>query len=85
MSNKNQKIKLRLGREDDGRDVAQIHYRAIHEIASNRSGLNYLSLHSSLTAEPFYRQNGFQRVKEGTHTLSTGEQMTCVVMRKQIS
>ena len=189
MSSKNQKIKLRLGREGDGRNVAQIHYRAIHEIASNdypekilnawgrelseeelakreenfnrqikqkeniivvaeiddkiagfgevslqeseltalyvnpdfkrqgvgtatakdlesrtkQSGLKFLKLHSSLTAEStvprlekaglavdrlprsFYKRNGFQREKEGTHILATGEQMACVMMKKQIA
>ena len=171
MCHKSQEIKLRLGREGDGRNVAQIRYRAIHEIAfnnysekilnawgrslsekelvkrennfnqrikqdnnivvvaeingklagfgevavqeneltalyvnpdfkrqgvataiiidlesrANQSGLNCLKLHSSLTAEPFYKQNGFQREKEGTHILATGEEMACVIMKKQIA
>ena len=171
MLNKNQEISLRLGRKGDGRNIAQIHYRAIHEIAfndysekilnawgrslsekelvkrednfnrrikqdnyivvvaeingklagfgevaiqqteltalyvnpdfkhqgvgtaiardlesrANQSGLKYLKLHSSLTAEPFYKQNGFQKEKEGTHILATGEEMGCVIMKKQIA
>ena len=171
MSSKNQKIKLRLGRETDGRNVAQIHYRPIHETAFNdytenilnawarklseeelakreenfnrrikqeaniivvaeiddkiagfgevslqkseltalyvnpdfkrqgvgtaivinlesrtkQSGLKFLNLHSSLTAESFYKRNGFQKEKEGIHILATGEQMACVIMKKQIT
>ena len=168
MYHKNQKIQLRLGCEGDGKNVAQIHYRAVHEIASNnysenilnawgrplskeeldkreenfnrrikknivviaeidekmagfgeislqeneltalyvnpdfkrqgvgtaiavnlesrakQGGLKSLKLHSSLTAESFYKQNGFQREKEGTHILATGEQMACVIMRKSL-
>ena len=170
MFNINHKIKLRLGRKDDARNLAKLRYRAIHEIASNdypeeilnawgrslseeeltkreenfnqrikqeenivvvaeidekiagfgevslkeneltalyinpdfkrqgvgtaitkdlelkatQRGSKYLKLHSSLTAESFYRQNGFQREKEGTHILATGEQMACVIMKKQI-
>ena len=170
MSNKNQKIKLSLGRKSDARNIANLRYKAIHEIASsdypekilnawgrslskeelakreenfnqrikqeniivvaeidgklagfgevslpeneltalyvnpdfkrqgvgtaivkdlesraNQSGLKYLKLHSSLTAELFYKQNGFQKEKEGTHILATGEQMACVIMKKHIA
>ena len=171
MSHKDREIKLRSGREGDGRNVAQIHYRAIHEIAvnnysdkilnawgrelsekeltkreenfnrrvkqekniiviaeidgkiagfgevslheneltalyvnpdfkrqgvgtaiardlelkANQSGLKYLKLHSSITAEPFYKKSGFQKEQEGIHILATGEQMDCVIMKKQIS
>lgn len=171
MYHKNQEIKLRLGRKGDGRNVAQIRYRAIHEIASNdypekilktwgrslskeelakreenfnkrikqeeniivvaeidekiagfgeislqkteltalyvnpdfkrqgvgtaiakdlesrakQSGLKSLTLRSSLTAELFYKRNGFQREKDGTHILATGKEMACVMMKKQIA
>ena len=171
MSNTNQEIKLRLGRKGDAQNIARIHYRAIHEIASNnysekilnawgrslskeelakreenfarrikqeasiivvaeidgkiagfgevslqedeltalyvnpdfkrqgvgtaiarnlesrakQSGSKYLKLHSSLTAESFYKRNGFQREREGIHILATGEQMACVIMKKQIT
>ena len=171
MTFENREIKLRLGREGDGINVALIHYRAIHEIAINdysekilnawgrklseqelakreenfnrrvkqekniiviaeidgnmagfgeiylqeneltalyvnpdfkrqgvgtaiakylefkasQNSLQYLKLHSSLTAEPFYLNNGFQKEQEGIHILATGEQMACVIMKKQIS
>ena len=55
------------------------------ELRAKQSGLKSLKLHSSLTAESFYKRNGFKREKEGTHILATGEQMACVMMKKQIA
>ncbi len=51
--------------------------------AMNR-GLKYLTLHSSLTAVSFYENNGFKKGYEGTHALARGEQMACVIMKKEI-
>lgn len=50
-----------------------------------RESLEYLQLSSSLTAVPFYRKNGFIVEREGTHTLSTGVKMACVIMKKNIT
>lgn len=54
-------------------------------LRASQSGSKYLKLHSSLTAESFYKRNGFKKEQEGTHILSTGEQMACVIMKKQIA
>jgi putative acetyltransferase len=46
--------------------------------------LSKLTMHSSLTAEPFYRKHGYQKLGEITHTLSTGVQMKAVAMAKNL-
>ena len=55
------------------------------ELRASQKGLKYLQLHSSITAFPFYQKNGFQKQRDGVHTLSTGVEMSCVVMKKGIS
>ena len=55
------------------------------EFRAEAKGLKYLHLHSSITAVPFYRKNGFEEMKKGTHTLDTGLQMKCVMMKKNLS
>jgi putative acetyltransferase len=49
------------------------------ERAAREQGLTYLVADSSLTAEPFYRSNGYQ-----VCVLHNGQRMACVKMRKAI-
>lgn len=48
---------------------------------AKKAGITDLTLHSSLTAVPFYERNGFRQVKQSTHRLATGESMACVIMK----
>ena len=52
------------------------------ESRAKEQGIKALTLHSSLTAVPFYEKNGFRAVKQSTHRLATGEDMACVIMKK---
>lgn len=47
-------------------------------------GVSKLTMHSSLTAEPFYQKHGYQKLDEITHTLSTGVQMRAIAMTKSL-
>jgi putative acetyltransferase len=47
-------------------------------------GVTLLKLNSSLNAENFYRQNGYQFLSRGTFKLSTGREMECVRMDKYL-
>jgi GNAT superfamily N-acetyltransferase len=61
--------------------------KAILNVIEKRAlelGLSKLSMHSSLTAEPFYLKNGYRKLDEITHTLSTGVQMRAVAMTKSL-
>ncbi len=42
-----------------------------------------LHMHSSITAEPFYRRHGFRELERGFHTLRSGKKMACVMMSKE--
>ena len=48
-------------------------------------GLKSLYLNSSLNAVPFYRHSGYELQKETKHRLSSGVEIGCVVMKKEIS
>ncbi len=48
-------------------------------------GLKSLHLNSSLNAVPFYQRSGYERQKETKHRLSSGVEIGCVVMKKEIS
>lgn len=47
-------------------------------------GLSSLRMHSSITAVPFYKHQGYSTSEEVVHTLSTGVKMTAVEMWKPI-
>ncbi len=47
-------------------------------------GLAKLTMHSSLTAAPFYQRHGYTSLAEETHTLSTGVTMKAVAMAKTL-
>ena len=55
------------------------------EFRAKTRGLQSLQLSSSITAVPFYEKNGFKAVKKGTHTLSTGVTMVCMMMNKKFT
>lgn len=55
--------------------IENLKYRA------KEAGITDLTLHSSLTAVPFYERNRFRQVKHSTHRLATGESMACVIMK----
>ena len=48
-------------------------------------GLTHLELHSSLTAEPFYRALGYGVESLVEHVLASGVRMSAVKMRKSLS
>ena len=55
----------------------------IERIAQHH-GLTHLQLHSSVTAEPFYRALGYVVEDRAEHVLSSGECMAAVKMRKSL-
>jgi putative acetyltransferase len=55
----------------------------IEETARNAS-IKCLLTDSSLTAEPFYRSQGYKVTEYGNHLLNGRWSMTCVKMRKTL-
>lgn len=49
------------------------------------AGIATLSVHSSITAEPFYRRLGYHVTARGSHVLHTGEPMASVFMKKALT
>jgi putative acetyltransferase len=47
-------------------------------------GLDHLSLHASVNAEPFYRSLGYEALGRGDHTLRSGVRMIAISMRKDL-
>jgi putative acetyltransferase len=58
--------------------------REIERAACDR-GIRKLWADSSLTAEPFYRANGYEICGLGEHVLNSGVRMTCVKVRKDLA
>jgi putative acetyltransferase len=58
----------------------------LHEMerAAHDQGATELETDSSLTAEPFYRNHGYQVCGRGEHVLRNGLRMACVRMRKDL-
>lgn len=54
------------------------------EHSAKEAGCPFLEMDSSLTAERFYRRHGFKVLSRGTHPLSTGQEMACVRMKKEL-
>jgi putative acetyltransferase len=56
----------------------------VHEIerAACDRGLSMLELDSSITAEAFYRKQGYETRERSEHILQNGQPMACVKMRK---
>lgn len=54
------------------------------ERIARRHGLRRLQLHSSVTAEPFYRALGYDVEHRIEHVLSSGDRMAAVKMRKML-
>jgi len=52
------------------------------ETKAKELGLDELSMHSSLTAVPFYEHHGYAKNGETLHTLASGDQMKAVAMEK---
>jgi putative acetyltransferase len=65
------------------RGVGSALVRAIERAARER-GLRVLELDSSVTAEPFYRKQGYKVSGRGEHVLRNGQRMACVKMRKSL-
>jgi putative acetyltransferase len=63
------------------RGVGSAILRGLERVAEDR-GAPSLELDSSLTAEPFYRSNGYEVQGAGEHVLNNGTLMACVRMRK---
>jgi len=55
------------------------------ERLAREQGLNWLGLNSSLTAERFYKKNGYRVIEPGSHSLGNNLWMPCVKMRKDFS
>ena len=58
----------------------------VHEIerAARERGLSVLELDSSITAEGFYRKQGYEARERTEHILGNGQRMACVKMRKSL-
>jgi putative acetyltransferase len=54
------------------------------EKVAEAKGCTELQMVSSLTAEPFYKRNGYNEIGRGIHTLRSGKKMACVKMRKTL-
>jgi putative acetyltransferase len=54
------------------------------ERAARERGLSALELDSSITAEAFYRKQGYEARERGEHILRNGPRMACVKMRKSL-
>ena len=54
------------------------------ELAAREQGVRRLELDSSVTAESFYRREGYEVISRGEHVLRNGQQMACVKMRKDL-
>ncbi len=52
------------------------------ELAAREQGSTYLEAESSVTAEPFYRSNGYLARERSEHVLRNGQRMACIKMRK---
>jgi putative acetyltransferase len=52
------------------------------ERAARERGLSVLELDCSITAEAFYRKQGYEVRGRGEHILGNGQRMACVKMRK---
>ncbi len=46
--------------------------------------LSYLKADASINAEAFYRKQGFEVIEYAIHRLASGQEMTCVKMRKTL-
>jgi putative acetyltransferase len=57
--------------------------RELERLAKER-GCPALQMDSSLTAAPFYLRHGYEELGHADHTLSGGEKMACVRMRKML-
>ena len=55
--------------------------RELERLAKDR-GCPALQMDSSLTAAPFYLRHGYENLGRADHTLSSGDKMDCVRMRK---
>jgi putative acetyltransferase len=55
------------------------------ERAARDQGIEVLEADSSVTAEPFYRNNGYEVCGRGEHVLNNGARMACIKMRKELA
>lgn len=70
-------VSPRFGRQGVGKAlVAEL------EAIAKATGITALTLDSSVTAERFYRDLGYEVSGQGQHVLHTGEPMACVLMTK---
>jgi len=65
------------------RGVGSALVHEIERVACER-GLSMLELDSSITAEAFYRQHGYEVRERGEHILGNGQSMACVKMQKSL-
>jgi GNAT superfamily N-acetyltransferase len=58
----------------------------LHELErlAKERGCRELHMDSSLTAAPFYLRHGYEELGHADHTLSSGDKMACVKMRKAL-
>jgi len=59
----------------------------LHELENiaRKKQLPFLQMAASLTAVPFYEDNGYSSVERDAYTLQTGVSMDCVRMRKELT
>jgi len=66
------------------KSVGSVLVHALERIALEH-GLEWLQLDASLTSEPFYLALGYEVRERGEHVLGSGQRMSCVKMRKNLS
>jgi putative acetyltransferase len=67
--------------EFGNRGIGSALLQELERLAKER-GCRELNMDSSLTAAPFYLHHGYEELERADHTLSTGDKMACVKMRK---
>ena len=69
--------------EYGNRGIGSALLREIERLARQRS-CTELRMDSSLTAASFYLRHGYENLGSAEHTLTSGEKMACVRMRKYL-
>jgi putative acetyltransferase len=81
MESNNELRAVYVAADFDNQGVGSALLRELERLAQER-GCRELRMDSSLTAAPFYRHHGHEDLGRADHTLSTGDKMAGVRMRK---
>lgn len=84
MVDKNNELQGLYVHPDFGRGGIGAKILAVLEQEAVLMGLSYLKADASINAEAFYKKQGFEVIGYATHQLASGQEMTCVKMRKTL-